>query len=786
MNMRMRRTATAVGLVLGMVLTACGGGGGGGDDPPPTSNDRFPVLVRGGDFDLSAPPSPADHAAVAGRVRGQVLARTDQPAVAGVRVELLDATDPRAPVVRASGLTDAQGRFDMADALAGLPPADRWIRTTLDDGTVLRGHAIGWTDLSPASEHAVAELARLERAGAVHARRPTADELAALQGSLGLVWQAGFGARPPADALAALASEVRTRAAWNSLLSGLAQAQPVTGAGDVAGLVPVGQATWTSVVTRDAVSTPVEFVGHREMVDGSPQYAISAYQHDQLVDSYRVGPAGVTRIHPHTGDEVLDALITQAGPLPLFEYPPQVGSRVVIDAPRLVLTGDERIHAAVKVTRHTHAMADLAALGRTVRAFEVLLDYEVAILDTATGTQRDVLMRERRWFHPGASRVRQETTLLHRDAAGVRRTNLVYRASAVQGSIWDPAVLPTPGVADVRAIGLRHRHAVPSPDGQWVYAVVSDGGGQLLELDASRLTVRRRTALGATPVRVAVSADGAVLYVGLEGGQVVQLDAAGLQVTRRFDVAASPWGLRYDVILDLAVDPLDASRLLSLTSGGDCGSDGRVQTHRAGVLEIRGGPDGRAGICDGWSHYSPTHIAWSGTSGEFFALSDYSPPSVHRFGVRDGEFRWLASRARDADVGLHEVGGDVVGRQGTVLDGATLTPQRQLRLPPFALEACTRLDLASNLCEALTGEAISPPVLVHLEHASGDFLGTYRPVVGEVTNGCPEVPLDVDSYGLTDRSVAPMAGGRMLVRAVADAQGNRCALHMWTLRGVAP
>jgi hypothetical protein len=473
------------------------------------------------------------------------------------------------------------------------------------------------------------------------------------------------------------------------------------------------------------------------------------------------------------------------GSLPLVEFPPVIGTRVLFDDPRMVLKRDSDYRAAVKVTRRTYPTARVEALGRVVPAVKIVLDFEIATLHLPTRRQSDLLIRESRWFSPEGGRVRSEVTTLQREEGAFTAKIKTIVANSMTGTFFAAPVPPFAGVIDVTSLALRHRHAVYAPARARIYAATDTSGGQLLELDAATLATTRTVSLVAVPGRLAVAADGTRLYAGLDGGRVVELETAGLSVVRQFTVPADPHGRPYDRIYDLAVDPFDAERVLVLAGSKDIfGRSGAVLVYRNGTLMLRDAP--RSGAYDyGWGYYGLNTIAWSSVRDEFIGAFLGSPDWLYRFHAGTTAITDVSSLEWGATTPIRDVGGVIVTTQGAILDAASFATVRTLDLVPFALQGCQRLTTESDLCGIDGGYAWSPPYFVHLDHATGAFLGTYRPRIAEVANACPKLSVREGSLGLDGAVVVAMGDGRSLVSTLNDGEAQ-CGLQVWTLHGAAP
>jgi hypothetical protein len=772
-------------LVFAGGLAACGGGGGGGGDnggeePVP---EVYPTLVRGPGFDLPSLAPPPERTRVAGRLRGEVRVGGGTLAPAGLAVELLDATDPAAPRVAASARTDAGGGFDLADALAGRPAVARWLRVRLSDGTLLRAFAGGWTEITPGTEIALAEIVRLRAAGAFDGRSLAGADLAATQAALSLWWH-GRSAQPlDALGLTALRREVAVLAPWNAQLANLASAEPKPGTGDFAGLMPVEDASWPSDVT--GTEAPSSSTVTANCLQRPPaerrDCVIRASDLPDDYDQVTVLRTGLA-LRPHDDPDPLSIALATAGELALLEHAPEVGTKVLFRDATIDLPTAPALRASVKVTRHTYPVAPFRALGGTVPAVEVVHDYEIAVLDPGSGTQLDVLVRERRWFSPGRGRVGYAAEGIARGAGTTVNRTLRIVARSVTGAFSTEAAWPLAGAADVVARGLRHRDAVYAAARDRIYAATAANGGTLLELDPATLATLRTLQLPAAPRKLGVSADGTRLYVGLDSGRVSELVLPGFTIVRSFDLPLDPYGAPYDRVYGLAVDPFDAARVLVQAGAGTgLGGSTVVLAYRDGVLVARDAP--RTYAFDyGWGYYSLSELAWSGTRDTFIGAFLGSPYSVWRFGIGPSGFSELAASERVDEAGVVDVDGIVVADAGALLDAATLAPLRSLALAPFQLARCQVFDAVSALCR-FRGDASWLPSWARLGLADGAFLGTFQPrLAAPVPSGCPEVGRDEGSFGVDDVRLQPMGGGRSLGRSIDIGEGERCGLQVWRFR----
>lgn len=769
------------------LLSACGGGGGSSDSAPPARID-YPTLVQSGEFTLPTITSPPDRSTLAGTQRGRVLLSPGVTAPAGLTVEWLNASVPDAPQIRATTATGAEGDFLLTAQVSGIAAADQWLRVTLPDGTRLRAFATGWSELSPASEVAVREIARLRRAGAFTAHVLESSELAGAQESLGLVWAGSFGSLNVPGAVAALMEYLRFFAPWNQLLDKLALPGVNQGAGDMAGLMPVGAVTWPSDVARgigSPASTPATFrsICFTGSIAERSDCSISSNEAPDLGEALTVRRTGISLKAEDDTSTALGKVMSEVGELALIEFPHVVGARTLYDNPRFEARADDAIHASVKITRRTYPVEAVQALGRSVQAVRVVLDYEIALLDRNSQKQRDLLVREQRWFSPQGGRVRAETLARVRDAGQVVSDGFAVAAESVDGSFFAGPAPPFGGVANVRSLGIRHRHALYSAVLDRIYVATATGQGQILELNSDTLQTLRTVDTGSVPGRLALSADGTRLYAGLDGGQVVEWRVSDLTQVRHTTLPLDPYGVPYDRVYDLSVDPFDPARVLVLAGMSNVfGGSGAVLVYRDGALVLRDAPRYYA-FDYGWGYYSLNAISWSTVRDEYLGAFNGSPMSLFRFKTGATSTSEVASLLRVDDLAWRDVAGEILTHRGTLIDAATLSPVRALALGPFALRDCNRLVATTDLCE-IGGLGVYPPFLVHFDHLTGAFLGTYRPSIADITNGCPEVGVREGSLGLDDRVLSPMTGGRSLVSTLTTNDGQRCSLQVWGLQGV--
>lgn len=769
-----------------MLLAACGGGGGAGPAPASAPASEFPTLPASS-FSLSAIAEPADRTPVAGRQQGRVLLADGAAAPAGLTVEWLDASGGAAPRVLASATTGAGGTFDMRGASA-VASADQWLRVVLPDGTPLRAYASGWTEMSVGTEVALREIDRLRGNGAFDARALPMAELAAGQQSLGLLWQARFTAPAAADANQALSAFVGLAQPWNQYLTSLANATPPAGSGDIAMLLApdVFDATVAATVSnQDGVRDTT--VALRGIV--SPQPAVRAFSmlfaNENTPIRFVIQPQGIF-LQARGGTGAEEKLMEQLGDLPLLEFAPAIGTRVIYDNPQMVATGFPTLHAAMKVTRRTYPAAPVRILGgATVMAIEVVLDYEISVVHTDTQVKGDAVGRERRWFSPLAGVVRAATEARARGDLSVSAAWATVELGAV--TFASPTMLPPDGAIDTRALPLAHRDAVHAAALNRIFVATDDNGGTILELDAATLATLRSVATAGLPSRLALSADGSRLYAGLDGGAVIELRTADLGTVHRFTLGAAEFGQgAYDLVRDLAVDPFDAERVLVLAGHSPFhnGGNGPVMMFSAGKLAWRDAPRYTAWNY-GWDSYSPGTLAWSPVRDEFLVSAIYLPTSLYRFRAGATAVSELAALVYVDPTGVREVGGELLTPKGKILDARTLATLRELKLDRFPVSNCSRLDARSDWC--LLNEMAptsATGTYARLDNASGALLATYRLPAPPALAPCQDNPVPRPASAAGSARLTPMGNGRLLVSN--GASQTRCGLQIWSLRGYQP
>jgi hypothetical protein len=769
-----------------LALASCGGGGGGGggspsNTPNPPAAD-YPVVVQSGAFafpDLAAPP---ERNAASATIQGRVQLTAGTPPASGTNVVLLDAGSG---TVTARTTIAADGSFSFgAPTMAAVLP-DRQLRVQLADGTVLRAFAVGWSEVTPGSEVAVAEIQRLRVAGAFSAHAWAASDLAVAQDSLSLRWAAMPGAPAPAQALTRLRNDIRLLAPWNQLLDSLGGPAALPSGYDVAGLYPVDSAQAPSAVAvpgAPSAATVTSSCLRLVFTDAFKLCNSTAAALPEFSEGYRLEPQRLLVQSTRTGTTLIDSLLQQLGQLPLLEFPGSVGTKVLLDSPRITLESDPMVKATARVVRRTYPAGPVAALGGTATAVLVVLDYELAVLHSVTRATQSMLLRQKRWYSPQAGRVRMESArwVLSGDTVSTWSGQVV--AQSASGTFFEADSLPSPGVADVRALPLKHRHALYVPSIDRILVATEAAGGTILELDPSTLTTVRSVTLSAKPGRLAASADGTRLYVGMDGAVLFELRMSDLAVVRRTALPADPYGVPYRRIYDVQVDPRNGARALLLVGGNDLGGSGAVMLVDSGALALRDAPVYYA-TDYGWGYYSPNALRWTSVANEFLAASYSSPKSLYRFSAASTAFGEVARLQRVDEVGLAEADGELLTERGQLLDATTWALRRSLSLGAFSLSDCQRQGPEAATC-GFSSLGIYPPFLLHVDVASNAFLGTYRPAITQAYNGCADVGVDVTTLGLDQASFTPMDRARSLVATLPTSDGHRCSLQVWTLVGV--
>jgi hypothetical protein len=783
MHIFSKRTVRQVAFLMfaTVALAGCGGGGGGGGAapvgtpvPPPVATPAFPVLQTSSSFSLTPIADPAERTAQAGHQLGRVLLPNGTTAPAGLKVEWLDASLPASPRVIASAVTDANGAFDIAGT-SNVAAADQWLRVTLADGVAVRGFASGWTELSFGTEVAVSEIARLRAAGALATRPLPMDELAIGQQSLSLLGQARYAGQGTTGAITSLTALLAQFVPWNQYLDRLSSATPAAGAGDVAAFLPFTATDQPRPATLidNGVSTDLTVSLHCT-VDAVPNWrecGVGAANQNDIAEQLSVRPGGIF-LHNIGGPDGIDQLLNQIGDLPILEFAPVIGTRVIYNNPQIVQASDAAIHAAIKVTRRTYPVAPVAVKGGSVAAIEVVFDYEVAILNTTTKQQVDLLVRERRWFSPLVGRVRIASEGMARSGSSVTPASMSLTFDT--RSFTAPTTLPLAGVMDAAAVPLTHKYVAVSAATNRLYVSTDSNGGQILELDASTLATLRTVGTAGAARRVAVSSDGTRIYAALPGATILELRNTDLGEVRRFN-AAITFPNSFDAPLDkigaLAVDPFNAERVLLTLQATLTSATGPVQLYDAGTLQ--------SSIA---ANKYLDAIGWTAAPGEFLAAYTGSPQSVFRFQASPGVPTELASLLGVPEVSVTESYGDILTSRGTAIDARSLTQHGTLALPGYTLRSCVRLDARSDLCEVegIAVNGVDAPY-IRFDHASGAYLGIYRPAAQAALAGCPVNPT-TQIWTAAGRAVLqPLPDGRIIV-SNGDAD-QRCGLQVWSLHG---
>lgn len=780
--MRLAGWWTCLWLLAG--LAACGGGGGGGGGGAGESIPPDPSPPAATEFKLPLLAAPPERFAQTGRLAGRAMLLANSPVPAGATVEFLDASGPTMRLL-ATSLVGAEGSFDLADDPSIVKTADQWIRVTLPDSTTLRAFATGWTEITPGSEAAVREITRLRRAGGLQDPTLTTADLGATQDSLSLLWVGKFGALQPQAATEALVDFLRFHAPWNQWLDRLqADAQP-RGPGDIAGLLPVDVAVSPSRFTDAQGNTlPVAFRASciATNIPGLRSCGIGTSDIVAPFDSYAADATSI-RLRGN-GDRTtpIGFILDQIGDLPEIDFSPTVGTRILFNDPRYQLGNRVALEISLKITRKTYPVQTLVTSSGPLPAMQVVLEYDVSVLDTLSRIRTDYLARTSRWWSPERGRVRVEHLALTRQGSTVTRNAYLIEAQSTSGTYFDPPVRPFAGKFDVVSAPIRHRHAIHSPSSGLIYVAADDGSPAILELDPTTLTTLRQLNLPAIARRLALSADGSRLYAGLDGGTVLGVSTATLTVLHQATLPPDPGGQALDKIVDLSVDPFDPDRVLVLPGKSYCiCPDGPVFIYRTGQLTPLNSPLFTPQV-DYWDFYRPSMLSWSTIRDEFLTAASGFPHDHYRFRYDGTSSSVVSSQLRQDDIGWRDIAGTVVTDAGRILDATTLSAISTLSLGPFVLKDCSRFDARSVMCEI--GEIAYPlPFFVRLDHSTGAFLGTYRPAITQVVNGCPGVGMREGSFGLDGRFATPMGAGRLLMSTLTLSDDIKCGLHVWAAHG---
>jgi hypothetical protein len=675
----------------------------------------------------------------------------------------------------ASASTDASGAFEIGGTSGSIAPADQWLRVTLPDSSQLRAYPTGWTELSEGTEVAVSQIARLRASGAFAARVLPGADLAVGQESLNLLWQAKY-AGQGGGGRDALAAALLLSGVWNDYLAYLARTTTGTGPGDVAALLPPDPVSFTAPATLadGAITSAVNLTTNCIAPGGgrTSECSLSVPGNASTSEQLSLRPGGIL-LHMIATDQGLTKLMEQVGDLPLIAPAPEIGTKVIYENLKLVQNSDPTIHAAIRVTRRTYPAAPVQALGGAVQAIQVVLDYEIAVLNTGTGKQADLLIRERRWFTPFRGRVRVQSEGLARSGAETTSSSMTLTANG--GAFSGLPRLPFASPFDVKATALAHRDVVYSAALNRIYAATDSG---VLELDPATMATLRSATLPGVTSRLAVAADGSRLYVGQNGGTVTELNTSDLAAVRQFAGVAGQAGTVYDRIVDLAVDPFDAERVLVLAGASRTfGTPGPLLLYRAGVLQLRDAPQSQSADY-GWAKYSPGAVGWTGVRDEFLAAFVGSPRSLYRIGAGAGSYSLLNAQTDVADdLDVREAGGELVTPKGRILDPVTLATLRALGLGEYGLDTCMRIDAASDMCRVTNSYSGQDFLYVRLDNRTGAFLGAYRPGVATVLDQCPIDPASGRSLAAGGQRLTPMGDGRILV-SNGDTSLH-CGVQVW-------
>lgn len=777
---------------LAILLSSCGGGGNGGEgggagNPVQVAPaEQFPTLVTSPQFQLPGLASPSETVPMLGTYSGQLRLKASSNGPAGTLVELLDLSSNE-PSVLGTAQTDGAGRFAVKAAAGAVAPLNLLLRATLADGSKWRAFASGYTDISPATEFAVKEITRLSKTGAFTAHALQTTELMNAQSSLGLAWVASFGQQEPSAALTAMLNHYRFNATWNDFLDRLAKPEPTTSAGDIAALMPytggIATATLSNGVNlqdqktvrlttdcRDDTDTPGQRICNFSLTDDPNSRT--------LWDSVAANIAGLSLGTRYTSATGLNAVLEQVGKLPLLEFPYVVGTRVVYENAKLVLTRTPAIHASVKITRKTFPVDGVAALqSPSIPAVQVAMDYEIAVLDTGTGKQSDYLLRESRWFSPQAAQVRRDALLLSRinDQVSIEQSQILVQQAPV--STFAPPVIPFASVPAIKSLALKHRHAVYSAALNRIFVASNAQGGQILELDPNTLTTTRTIQTMAVPGRLAVSADGTRLYAGLDGARLLEWRTSDMQLQHQTQLPNDPYGNSYERVIDLSIDPFDASRVIVVATR----STSILLIYQNGDLLLRDAPRYHADGY-GWGYYEPNNAAWTSTPNEFLVSNNLRPSDQYRFRVTPSGTLELSALRRVDDVGVNETNGLILTGQGQYLDAISFANRGRIVFSDYGLAQCALQTTQTSLCQLQSNYAIMPPVFVLQTRGSGEFLGTFSPKVKTVKDGCSGTDLDI-AFAMSSVYLTPMGDGRSLVSLAQSTGDIKCTLQVWTLQG---
>lgn len=270
---------------------------------------------------------------------------------------------------------------------------------------------------------------------------------------------------------------------------------------------------------------------------------------------------------------------------------------------------------------------------------------------------------------------------------------------------------PAPNSAPFNYLPILGRDIVSSKDLQRVYAPNGFGGryfaGTVAVMDLSAPAVRAFVPIGSAPGCLALSEDGATLFVGLDGtGQVVPVDVATLTPGAAFTLGSAADG-RSLFANDMAVLPGSGGNMVIArqdSMGAQAGvalfSNGAAVGTATPTTEftrwVTAGENG--GVCYG---YGPDPTDFSGTSGKLYRMDVNSGGvsiSTSRSGVTPGRRVGFAS-------------GKVLAANGKMFDATTLADAGALvdsSVYPYQLPLLTSLDTARERIYALSTAGNTP------------------------------------------------------------------------------
>jgi hypothetical protein len=777
----------AILLALALLLAGCGGGGGGSNIGSTPAPDVFPTPAISATFSLPAlAEPPLAQQPIPGVLRGSVSVAPGEAAPPGVRVELIDATIVSSPTVLAAGTTDSQGRYQLPDLGASLAPVRRWIRAQIP-GMPLRAFARPIADVSPGTEAAVLDIMRIVAATDIGSRL-SGHELQQLQ-ELASLHAEGLPPRPD--------GVTRASAALQSLFALDTWTRYVTDAGssnsdavpdDIGGLWPLGSEYAVTISetinSRPNIGTATFLASCERTPPGAdPGERIcnwSTSRRDDLSASFRIGAAKVIEQLNLRSEFVEDNVLRLANPVPWIEFPPLLGTRVLYENRRVRLPEYPDLRAYLKVTRRTYPIENVQALGRTVRALRVVMDYEMALLNIATGMQADLLERKSVWLAPTGGPVRVDVELRLREGMTFASASLSQVATFSNGGVLDSPRRPIRTPAAVIALPLEHRHATYSAARDVVYvAVPTPTGGAVLEKDPASLQTLRQFTTPAVPGRLAVSSDGARLYVGLDGGTIAEYRLSDLAVVRSFSLP--PRGSRGapDRVAWMSVDPLNAARILAVgTEPTFLGGTPELSVFLSGALlfDALAGEPGAAS----WSLIHPSFAAWSTVPDEFVVTNDLSPASMYRLRATAAGAVRINSLDRASDTGFVDLDGTIITQYGRVLNANSLDTLRQLTVAGIGIRDCAAVGAFGAFCGLMSGD----DTYVLLDKRDGGVMGVFSPQLSASPSGCAGGTAISGSLGIFGRDAfTDMGGNRVLLSGISDGRGNKCTLQSWRLIG---